>query len=798
MIVEILRDLRYGRRMLAKSPGFTAMIVLTLALGIGANTAVFSLVNGVILRPLPYKDPARLVDVFDASKSEKGFSQLFDSYRDFEEYSRYARTLDRISVATWAWSGAILTGRGPAHNVLSIVVSEGFFSLLGMEPVHGRTFTHDDMRGGCSVVLSDGFWRETLAAEPDIVGKPLTLNQRPCLVLGVMPPQFAFYPQPAKLWMLLTPDFTPPPDKLPVLVLARLKPGFTLAQAQDELTALHAAAHPGDLPERDLTPVVNPLQDEFTFLAGRNLRTTLWVLLAAVALVLLIACSNVANLLLARSFARDREFAVRAALGSGRGRLVRQLLVEGLLPALPGGALGVGIAWGVVRYFTATNPVELPVGADISISLPVLIFTTVLSVATAMLFGLAPAWRASRTNLNQSLHSAGRGLVAGGHRLARTLAGAEIALSLTLLAGAGLLIESVFNMASEPLGFDPGHITTISTTVAPNLQDHLHRDLNLMPGVAGAALATVIPPFGVGLGTFHVHGRTEAANPTHDVGESAISADYFDVLGIPLLKGRAFDARDRKESEPVTIVSQSLVHKYFPDSDPIGERIRVGDRPEDLWLTIVGVAGTVKGVTVLEEMKWVDGLTAYRPLAQNPQNRITIVARAKGDPAAIGRAIQQAIAATDGNAPVNEPETMRDRLGAYLTYPRFRAIVLGAFAGLALLLAAIGLYGVLAQFVTQRTPEIGVRMAMGAQARDVLYLVAKQGARPVIAGLIAGLVGAVALTRYVSSLLYGVRPADPITLSGVSLVMLACAAAAIAIPARRATRVDPMVALRNE
>jgi len=446
----MIQDIRLAWRLLLRAKAFAIIAILTLALGIGATTAVFSIVNGVLLRPLPYRAPERLVDILDQSLHEKGFNKLFADYPDYREYRQHSRSFEELAAATWAVKNPILTGHGAARTVTAIPVTASFFGLLGASARLGRTFEAADEARGCSVVLSNAYWISAFGGDSRVVGQSIILDDKACALLGVMPAGFAFYPAAAQLWMLITPD-RPEIDKLLVVVFGRLKPGITAAQAQAELSALHAAAHSGD-EGRDFGPAVDFLQEELTWLAGRNLRTTLWILLGAVALVLLIGCVNVANLLLGRSLVRGRELAVRAALGGGRLRLFRQLLTEGLLLAMLGGAGGVWMAFGAVRYFRAVNPVDLPVGAEVSISGPVLAFTLLVSVLTALLFGMAPAWKASRANLNTALKSGGRGNVSGGG-LGRAMVAAEMALSVVLLAGAGLLMESVLRMGSANLGF---------------------------------------------------------------------------------------------------------------------------------------------------------------------------------------------------------------------------------------------------------------------------------------------------------------------------------------------------------
>ena len=428
---DMWQDLRFALRTLRKTPSFTAIAVLMLALGIGADTAVFSIIQGALLRPLPYPNHERLVDVLDESRREARLSKLFDSYTDFREYRARARSFEQIAAATWAARSPILTGRGAARGVTAIPVSDGFFRLLGVHPALGRDFVPEDTRG-CAVMLAHAFWTRYFAADPAIVGRDIALDSQSCLVAGVMPAGFAFYPAAAEMWRAMPPNFA-----APVFIVGRLRPGVTPREAEAELAGIHAAIDHPDAIERQFAPAVSPLQDDFTWLAGRNLRTTLWTLMAAVALVLLIACLNVANLLLGRALVRSRELAVRAALGGGRSRLIRLLLTEGLLLAVLGGALGIAIADSAVRYFRSVNPVELPVGAHIDISRPALLFTAAVSLATVLVFALAPAWRSSAVDLHRALRSRGGVATPGRNSVARLIVAAEMTLSVALLAGAG-------------------------------------------------------------------------------------------------------------------------------------------------------------------------------------------------------------------------------------------------------------------------------------------------------------------------------------------------------------------------
>ena len=767
---------------------------------------MFSVVHGVVLQPLPYRDPSRLVDVLDANVKDPNLSKTFGTYNDFAEYARHSQSFEKIAFASWAGAGATFTGRGPARNLLAVPVSEDFFAMLGVSAARGRTFEHADLSRGCPVVLSDSFWRNTLGADPDIVGQSLELKHRTCTVVGVMGPRFEFYPRATHLWMLLTPDDPRPRDRFLVLTFGRLKPGVTAAQAQAELTAIHKQIDQPDW-QRDFTPAVNRLQDEFTFLAGRNLRATLGLLLGAVALVLLIACLNVANLLLARSSARAKEFAVRAALGSGRARLVRQLLVEGFLLAVLGGAAGVAVACGMVRYFVHANPIELPVGSDVSVSWPVLGFTALATIATALVFGVAPAWSGSRVDVNGGLRAAGKGAISGGgRRLTRALIAAEIALSLMLLSGASLLMRSVLKFSSVPLGFDPDRVMVASLPLPaeryPTDVDkrrfyrELRSRLAAIPGADGAALSSGIAPYGSGSQEVQVEGQARGGR--QDVGENLVSAAYFRVLRVELHRGRVFDAQDAEGAAAVAVVNDKFVSEYLPDVDPIGQRVRVFGYREGPWLTIVGVVATEKHSELLHEMSWHEQAAVYRPIEQETSASVYALLRSRGDLAGSGRALEATVRSLDSQIPVGEVSEMRALLGTYLKYPRFRAIVLDQFAGLALLLAALGLHGLLAQYVTQRTRELGLRMAIGARARDIVRLVAVQGGVPVAAGVILGTGLTLALSRYLESLLFEVSPGDPWSMLAAPLLLVTVALAAMAKPARDAVAADPMVALREE
>jgi putative ABC transport system permease protein len=804
----LVQDLRFAWRILLKARGFTALAVLVLGLGIGATTAVFSILNGTLLQPPPYRDPDRLVDILDQSNREARLSKLFSSQADLREYQQHSTLLEAVGAVTWAGPQPVLTGHGPARQLTAIPVSDNFFQILGAAPEMGRAFTAADANGGCSVILSKAFWQEIFGGDRQAVGKTITLDDRVCSVVGIMGARFTFYPREAQLWYVITPEFAAGPRPPGVFIVGRLRPGVTRQRLQAELAGMHRAMHSSGL-EAEFRPAVENLQDDFLWVAGRNLRATIWILTGAVALVLLIACLNVANLLLGRSLVRQRELAVRSALGAGRGRLVRQLLTEGLLLALAGGTLGTGVAYAALRYFRQANPVELPVGSDVRLNVPVLLFALAVSVATSLVFGLAPAWRSAGRDLTDVLKSGGRGVAGGGTRAARLLVTVQVALSVTLLAGAGLLIQSVDRMATEHFGFRTRQIYA-ARLILPRLRypddpprrrfyEALESKLCVQPGLADAALGNAAPPFSVSNLLIEVEGRPfHPERAAHDVGHEAVTLNYFQTLGMTLLRGRGFDQRDRPESEQVTVVDEALAREYFPDSDALGQRIRLTGQTEVFpWVKIVGVVASAKRRTVYREMGWVESPTMYRPMTQHVPNSVTIVLRT-GGAAPLAAELRRTVAEIDSEAGVGEVEPLDRRIAHTMTYPRFRALVFGAFAGFALLLAAAGLYGVLSQMVAQRRQEIGVRMAMGAQPAQVLGLVLLAGGLPVLSGLFLGLAGAAVLGRWAQALLYGVTPTDLPTMAAVALVLALSASLAIALPARRAAKTNPIETLRTE
>ena len=808
---QLRQDIFHGLRIFAKAPGFTAIVIATLALGIGATTAIFSILNAVLLRPLPYKDPGRLVVIWKQSAKDRSAIPVFDTYAEFKDWSAASRSFEQAAAATWASSGAILTGSGRAREVLAMPVSLTFFKLLGVPPQIGRTFQSSDLNAGCVVVLRHRFWRNDLAGGKNVIGRAIRLNTQACTVIGVMPPGFTFYPDALSMWMLIGhgSEIARSPEKSNVGMFARLRAGVSMDTAQREVELLYRNAHRNDKDASKLKPVVYPLKSQFTFLTGANLRLSVIVLFAAVCFVLVIACVNVASLLLGRLLMRRRELAMRSALGAAHGRLLRQLLTEGLLLSSCAALIGAGIAIAAVHFFRISNVVQMPPGSPVAVDLPVLGFTAVLAVFTAIAFTLLPAWNASRVNLAETLKSAGRGAT---HRDAarffqKAMIVTEVALSLVLLSGAALLIESVVRFSSASLGFSTDHLLTMPLTLpqwrypSDDRRSDFYRQVmnaaSTLPGVERVALASSVP-LASGYGSFaafHIEGRPDSGN-SPGAYQRSISRDYFRVMGIPLYQGRAFDQRDQAKTEPVAIVNRALAAKYFLREDPIGKHIRFGDSGP--WLTIAGIAGNEKSRDFFHEMTWEENPWIFRPLLQDPAADPNLIVRTAGDPAALGPALEKRIAAIDPNVPLGDAQTMQNSVTQALAHPLFRAILLSIFAGLALLLAAVGLYGVLSQWVVQQTKDIGIRMALGGAKSDIVKVIVSQGMLLTLFGIAVGLTASFMLTRFLAVLLYGVKPADPLALAAVSVVLIVVAFVATSFPARRATSVDPLVALRHE
>jgi len=811
-----IQDLRYGLRMLAKNPGFTAVAVLTLALGIGANTAIFSVVDAVVLRPLPYKDPDRLVMVKERIPLVTP-EPIPVCAPDVVQFQRQNQVFE--SVAAFRSGQFDLSGEGEPERITAERVNASLFSLLGVQPLVGRAFTADEDQPGHSLaILSYALWKRRFGANPDAVGRTVRLDRQAYTVIGVMPRSFVFplrgmdQGDAADVFvpMAFTRDeLSDEGDNFNYSVLARLKPGIGLARANadaDTIAYRILQTYPPQFRDRiKLGAVALPLSGQVV----GGVRTLLLLLLGAVGFVLLIACANIANLVLTRAAHRQREIAVRLALGAGRLRLLRQLAAENLLLALAGAGLGLVLAFAIMQGLVRWMPVNIPRVHAIGLDLAVLAFTLTLAVLAGLVFGVVPALAASRTDLNSTLKEGGRSAQQGPqhHHLRSVLVVAEVALSLVLLVGAGLLVRSFERVLATQPGFQPEHILTASLSLPEALykQEQIrsfYRDLMArlqeLPGVKAVGASTDLP---LQAGWNHVF-TPEGYQTPHGAGlnvcyHSVILGDYLRTMGVPLLRGRYFTEQDTPASTAVLIVSESLAKRYWPNLDPIGKRLHWGPpESKDAWLTIVGVVGDVKQGPL-------DAPTiqhTYESYAQHdvPANTLNVAVRAAGDPASLASALRAAVWGLDRQLAVADVRTMSQVISESTAPRRFNLCLLLAFAALAVALAGIGIYGVLSYSVAQRTHEIGIRMALGAQRGEVLRLVVGQGLLHLGLGIAIGIAGALALTRFLASLLYEVRATDPVTFVAVSAILTGIALLASYVPARRATKVDPMVALRYE
>ena len=812
LLTSFAQDIRYGLRILRRSPGFTAVVVLILGLGIGANTAVFSILYAVLLRPLPYNHADRLVVVWQRMPPDT-LAMVFDTYREFDEWSRASHSFEKLAAATWARAGAVLSLKGQKREILAVPVSTDFFSMLGVLPAQGRTFESDDLKNPCTVVLAHQFWQQRLGGEPGWVGKNLTLDGVNCTIAGVMPKDFSFYPKDTELWTLITPNsnFVQKPWDMPIGVFGLLKPGVSRAAAEAELAGIEKriiSEQPG-LAAMKLEPNVMDLQWEFTWLTGRNLRRGLIILFAVVIFVLLIACVNVANLLLGRAAERQKEFSLRAAVGADRSRLIRQLLTESALLSLAGAALGTLFAIACVRYVGAKEATQLPPGNPVSVNWQVLVFTILLAILTSLLFGLVPAWKASRIDLNESLKQSSPATSRGAmnRKTSRTLVVVEMALSLVVLVAAGLLIESMIRLANAPLGYVRNNLLTaaihLPASSYPKAEDwmkfwdRLDLKLSSLPGVQGVAVGTSLN-YLPGTSPVTVQGEGGSLRTASAGDPESVGVGYYNVMGIPFLQGREFTEADRADSMGVAIVNEAFAKEFFPKGPAVGQRIKPGTADAKApWLTIVGVVGNVSRPTLF--MAYSQQPSVYRPLRQDPTTSgLAVFVRTAGDAHAHDSSIVRAVAEVDSNLPLPTIQTVDESLSTFMAEPKFRAQLFGVFGVLALLLAAVGIYGVLSQLVVQRTHEIGIRVALGASHQDVLRLVLGEGLKLIIAGVGFGVAGALVLTRLLSSMLYGVGRTDPRTFATVSLLLTALALFACYVPARRAMRMNPLLALRCE
>lgn len=808
----LYQDLKYGLRVLVKNPGFTAVVVLTLALGIGANTAIFSVVNGVLLSPFPYPGSSKLISVYQ--KTGDGNYNVF-STPNFLAWRDQVRAFEQFGAIRPA--AFDLTGGSQPERLNGANVSVDIFRLLGVNPILGRAFLDEEDRPGGPkvVVLSYGFWQRRFGGDRQILGKPLALNGASYTVVGVMPRGFKLPQNDDELWA--------PLQLNPVDVngasrgihwiwgLARLRPGITVAHAQKEADNLaHRLGQ--EYPETDAGQGLQlvPLMDDVV----GNIRPVLWILLGAVGLVLLIACANVANLLLARASVRQREVAVRAALGASRARTMGQLLTESLLLAVLGGIFGLVIAFRSVPALVSLAPAaSIPRSGDIAVDGKVLIFTLMITLATGLVFGVVPAFQASKCDLNETLKQSGRSSDTNmrNRRVRSALVVSEVAVAVMLLVGAGLLLRSFVSLRNVNPGFNPRHVLSLQFSVPgsksseeqlTDFRRQVVERVAVLPGVASVALTRDLPLSGVDPSLFFsIEGRPPVAPGKEPVARWRMTTPgYFRTMGIALLAGRDFTDHDTPTSDGVAIIGQTMARQYWPHQDPIGKVIRPGYPGISKLCTIVGVVGDARQWIAIDEPP-----TAYYPYSQIPVSlgpvifgRMSLVVRAASDPARLANVIRQEIHSVDSDAPVYQVSTMDELVASAAASTRFQMVLLGIFAAAGLLLATLGIYGLISYSVTQRTREIGVRMALGAGCSDVLRMVVRQGVILSLIGVGVGLAAALGLTRLMSSLLYGVAPRDLATFGFVPLGLLVVTVLASYIPARRATKVDPMVALRYE
>jgi predicted permease len=811
----IWQDVRYGIRRLAHSPGFTIVAVLTLALGIGANTAIFSVIDAVLLRPLPFPQASRLVSVRSVDTVRGGIPLNSASYPDFFDWRSENHVFSGITA--FHDSDFTLTGIPQPQHLTGEMVTSGFFETLGVSPQIGRGFHPEEEKAGHEVViLSHRLWQTVFQGDPKILGRLITLDGRGYTVVGVMPAGFHFpIETPAvELWTAISTDAE---GKTPMTVqrgahflhvVARLKPGVSLAQAQADMSRITANLK-AQYPETNTHFGAARVVPELDLLVG-NVKPALVVLFFAVGLVLLIACVNVANLLLARSMTRQKEMAIRAALGASQTRIARQLLVESVVLSLAGGLVGLlSAAWATTGLMRLV-PQSIPRMGQIGIDGSVFLFTLLVSVATGILFGLAPALHASKTGLVGPLNESGRGLSAGvgRQRVRSVLVVVEMGLALALLAAAGLLIRSFSRLEKVNPGFNPQNLLTFTfdlpvarytTEQQVNFYDRLLRRLDALPGVRSAASITPLPLSGdnIDIG-FSIVGQPTAPGNGPDSLFRLVSPGYFRTMGIPLIEGREFNAQDTRTSAPVVVVNQAFAQKYFPGEDAVGKRVVPGASDHDVKklpeYEIVGVVGNVLSANLSDTPK----PEYYAPYSQIMFSGLAIVVRADMAPEGLASAVRGVVRGMDPDVPLYDMKTMDQYLGASVAEPRFSMLLLSIFAALALVLTAIGLYGVIAYAVAQRTHEIGIRIALGAGPADVLGQVLGAGARIALVGVACGTAGALAATRLLRGLLFGVSASDPATFAAVALLLFGVAMLACYVPARRAMRVDPVIALRQE
>ena len=803
------QDIRFGMRMLWKAPGFTVVAIAALALGIGANTAIFSVVNAVMLRPLPFAEPARIMDVYHVYPNI-GLRHVSVSPVTLDFYRKNQKSFESLGGFSGYMAPTNLTGSGEPQRLRTVAVTGGFFKVLGIGAADGRTIGDDDDQPGKNrvAVLGSGLWKRQFGGDPAIVGKTITLDGNNYDVIGIMPASFD-YPSKTDLWVPMGMTAEQWQRGVEYMeVVGRLKPGVSPAQARAEMTQLTAAfrqAYPKEF-EGDTSGWRVDAQPLSDYIRG-NLRPALLVLLGAVGCVLLIACVNIANLLLARATARQREIATRVAIGATRTRMIRQLLTESMVLSLAGGIVGVLVGYAGLQLLLTLLPMELPSFMRVTIEPAVMLFALLLSVLTGALFGIAPAWQISSPDLVDSLKEGRSSVAASHHRLRDALVVGEMALAVLLLIGSGLMIRSFVRYQGARIGFDPGHVLTFEISLPQQKYkektqqrialQQVEQRLRTLPGVEAAGLVSTLPLAGTGwMSSYGIQGKQIHPNP-HSYFAFA-SPDYFKALHIQLLRGRVFQDSDGPDSPLVALIDDKAARLYFGDQDPIGQHLANDNDPltkKARWREIVGVVGSIKHQsTMSEDTKG----QVYLPYTQETAPFGAFALRTTGDPAALASAARARIREVDPDLPMFEVKTMDKLVDDNLAEPRFNTVLLGIFGGLALVLAAVGIYGVLSYTVTQRTHEIGLRMALGASQDSVLKMVMGQAAKLAALGVVIGVVAAVMATRALTSLLFHVSTTDPATYVTIVAILGGVALLAAYAPARRATRVDPMIALRND
>ena len=806
----LLKDIRYGMRGLLKRPGFTAIALITLALGIGANTAIFSVVNAVLLRPLPFRNPEELVIVWEDA-TFAGFPHNTPAPANYVDWKTQNQSF--ADMAASHETSFNLTGDGEPERVSAYAVNANLFPLFGVQPLLGRGFLPEEDRPGSNkvAVLSYSLWQSRYGGDRNILNRDILLNGEKHSVAGVMPASFQFFESDVRLWVPLALDQEELANRGGhyLKVVARLKPGVELSQAQADMNAIMrrlAVDHPGETMEGKLGAVVLPLRDQVV----GDARGSLIVLLVAVAFVLLIACANVAGLLLARAVGRRREIALRVALGAGRGRVIRQLLTESLLLAIAAGVLGSLLAYWSFSFLQGLVPEEMALATTLNLDTRILAFTLIISVMTGIIFGLVPALQAANVDLNDALKQSSTRTTSTG-RLRNSMIVFEVALSIVLLVGAGLLIQTLFQLFRQYSVLEPEKVLTMRTILPrekyrelqqrDNFYQQVLQRVEHLPGVVSAGYTTSVPLLWKGGSSgFYPEGlKSPIPGMAYDATHRQISTNYLQTMNVPLRQGRYFDSRDNAQSMPVAVINETMARQYWPGENALGRRFKIGDPDSDVpWTEIVGIVADIRQMGLDEPVK-AEMYLPYQQITHNPWFIPRDLAiRTSGDTSNLVGAVRQAIREVDPDQPVSNVATMAEVLGTEAAQRRMGMIMLAGFAGLALLLASLGIYGVLAYFVTQHTNEIGVRQALGATPRNILFLVLKKGMGLTLLGVVIGLGASFALTRLMSSLLFGVKASDPLTFVTVPLLLALVALVACLVPALRATKIDPLVALKYE